>query len=202
MENVFDKPILEQMYLFRKEDFEQTTYDNNKEIQEIESEVYNVNEKLIILLKEVISNEEDFKKVKNKLQEYELKFSKEVDFWSKAYYMLGMNDMHKLKNELKAGSKTITKGDTFLDCTDADFYEYIQSKINYNTEIYKEYKSKCRELEEKYPRVLKVYEDSTPIVLNQEEMIKLMEIKELDIKVGYEEAKACFKAGINEILNF
>ena len=29
-----------------------------------------------------------------------------------------------------------------------------------------------------------------------------MEIKELDIKVGYEEAKACFKAGINEILNF
>ena len=66
MENVFDKPILEQMYLFRKEDFEQTTYDNNKEIQEIESEVYNINEKLIILLKEVISNEEDFKKVKNK----------------------------------------------------------------------------------------------------------------------------------------
>ena len=81
-------------------------------------------------------------------------------------------------------------------------YRLDQSKINYNTEIYKEYKSKCRELEEKYPRVLKVYEDSTPIVLNQEEMIKLMEIKELDIKVGYEEAKACFKAGINEILNF
>ena len=27
-------------------------------------------------------------------------------------------------------------------------------------------------------------------------------LKELDIKVGYEEAKACFKAGINEILNF
>ena len=100
MEKIFDKPILEQMYLFRKEDFEQTTYDNNKEIQEIESEVYSVNEKLLTLLKEVISNEEDFKKVKNKLQEYELKFSKEVDFWSKAYYMLGMNDMHKLKNEL------------------------------------------------------------------------------------------------------
>ena len=56
MEKIFDKPILEQMYLFRKEDFEQTTYDNNKEIQEIESEVYNINEKLIILLKEVISN--------------------------------------------------------------------------------------------------------------------------------------------------
>ena len=35
MEKIFDKPILEQMYLFRKEDFEQTTYDNNKEIQEI-----------------------------------------------------------------------------------------------------------------------------------------------------------------------
>ena len=49
--------------------------------------------------------------------------------------MLGMNDMHKLKNELKAGSKTITKGDTFLDCTDADFYEYIQMKQFLNKPI-------------------------------------------------------------------
>lgn len=53
MENVFYKTILEQMYLFGKEDFKQTTYDNNKEIQEIESEVYNVNEKLLALLKNV-----------------------------------------------------------------------------------------------------------------------------------------------------
>ena len=55
---------------------------------------------------------------------------------------------------------------------------------------------------EKYPRVLEVHEDSTPIVLNQEEMIQLMELKELDTQVRAEEVKVFFKAGINEILNF
>ena len=142
MEKIFDKPILEQMYLFRKEDFEQTTYDNNKEIQEIESEVYNINEKLIILLKEVISNEEDFKKVKNKLQEYELKFSKEVDFWSKAYYKLGMNDMYKLKCELKNENSDIKKGKTFLDYIDGELDEYMQENLIYKTKSYQSYKDK------------------------------------------------------------
>ena len=55
---------------------------------------------------------------------------------------------------------------------------------------------------EKYPRVLKVHEDSTPIVLTEEEMVQLMELKELDARVRAEEVKVYFKMGINEILNF
>lgn len=39
MEELFNKPILDQMYWFRKEDFEQYIYDKNKEIQEIEGKV-------------------------------------------------------------------------------------------------------------------------------------------------------------------
>ena len=37
MEELFNKPILDQMYEFRKEDFEQSIYDNNAEIKEIEN---------------------------------------------------------------------------------------------------------------------------------------------------------------------
>ena len=36
MKELFYKPILDQMYEFRKEDFEQTVYDNNSKIKEIE----------------------------------------------------------------------------------------------------------------------------------------------------------------------
>ena len=99
-------------------------------------------------------------------------------------------------------SNTIRKGKTFLDCSDSELDEYIQSKINLNSDTHKKYKEKYNEIAEKYPNVLNVYEDSTPIVLNIEEMKKLMELKELDTKVRAEEIKVCFKAGMNEILNF
>ena len=201
MENIFEMPILEQMYSFRKEDIEQTIYDNNKEIREIEDKVCDASEKISEFVKKLTSNEEDLQKLGDLMRQYELNFGDEVYFWSKAYYKLGLNDMYKLKCELKSGI-SINKGDTFLDYTDAELDEYIQRKINFNSETYKEYKAKCRELEEKYPRVLEVFENSTPLVLNEEEMKQLMEIKELDTRVRSEEVKVCFKAGINEVLNF
>lgn len=201
MENILNMPILEQMYLFRKEDIEQTIYDNDKEIREIEEKVCDTSERITSFVKKLISDEETLKKFLDMMREFELDFSEEVYFWSKLYYKLGINDMYKLKCELKSET-SIKKGNTFLDYTDAELDEYLQKKINFNSETYKAYKDKCQELEEKYPRVLKVYEDSTPIVLNQEEMKKLMEIKELDASVRAEEVKVYFKAGINEVLNF
>ena len=110
--------------------------------------------------------------------------------------------MNKLKLELKKGVKAFDGSSTFLDYTDAELDEYLQKKIDFNTETYKKYKQKVRMIAEKYPRVLQVHEDSTPIVLNQEEMIQLMELKELDARVRAEEVKVYFKMGINEILNF
>ena len=63
MENIFDMPILEQMYSFRKEDIEQTIYDNNKEIREIEEKVYGTSEEIISFVKKLIKNEDYLKKL-------------------------------------------------------------------------------------------------------------------------------------------
>ena len=202
MENIFDMPILEQMFYFRKEDIEQTIFEKESEIRDIEDKVYEYNEKLIAVLKEVIPNEEDFEKVEKMIQDYDLEFSGEVDFWSKAYYKLGMNDMYKLKCELKNENSDIKKGKTFLDYIDGELDEYMQENLIYKTKNYQAYKDKLKIIAEKYPRVLKVHEDSTPIVLTKEEMVQLMELKELDARVRAEEVKVYFKMGINEILNF
>lgn len=202
MENIFDMPILEQMFYFRKEDIEQTIFEKESEIRDIEDKVYEYNEKLIAVLKEVIPNKEDFEKVEKMIQDYDLEFSGEVDFWSKAYYKLGMNDMHKLKCELKNENSDIKKGKTFLDYIDGELDEYMQENLIYKTKNYQAYKDKLKIIAEKYPRVLKVHEDSTPIVLTKEEMVQLMELKELDARVRAEEVKVYFKMGINEILNF
>lgn len=202
MENIFDMPILEQMFYFRKEDIEQTIFEKESEIRDIEDKVYEYNEKLIAVLKEVIPNKEDFEKVEKMIQDYDLEFSGEVDFWSKAYYKLGMNDMYKLKCELKNENSDIKKGKTFLDYIDGELDEYMQENLIYKTKNYQAYKDKLKIIAEKYPRVLKVHEDSTPIVLTKEEMVQLMELKELDARVRAEEVKVYFKMGINEILNF
>ena len=202
MENIFDMPILEQMFYFRKEDIEQTIFEKESEIRDIEDKVYEYNEKLIAVLKEVIPNKEDFEKVEKMIQDYDLEFSGEVDFWSKAYYKLGMNDMYKLKCELKNENSDIKKGKTFLDYIDGELDEYMQENLIYKTKNYQAYKDKLKIIAEKYPRVLKVHEDSTPIVLTKEEMVQLMELKELDARVRAEEVKVYFKMVINEILNF
>lgn len=202
MENIFDMPILEQMFYFRKEDIDQTIYEKESEIRDIEDKVYEYNEKLIAVLKEVIPNKKDFEKVEEMIQNYDLEFSGEVDFWSKAYYKLGMNDMYKLKCELKNENSDIKKGKTFLDYIDGELDEYMQENLIYKTKSYQSYKDKLKVIAEKYPRVLKVHEDSTPIVLTEEEMVQLMELKELDARVRAEEVKVYFKMGINEILNF
>lgn len=202
MENIFDKPILEQMYYFRKEEFEQEIYDKDEEIRNIEGNVCDIATELSEFLKKFIPNEKDYKKACDMIRKHELALSDVTWYWTRQYYKLGMNDMNKFNVELKGGSSKINKGDTFLDYTDGELDEYIQTKINFNSETYKQYKAKCRELELNYPRVLKVFEDSVPIVLNEEEMKKLMEIKELDMAVRSEEVKVCFKAGMNEILNF
>lgn len=202
MENFFNKPILDQLYEFRKEDFEQAVYDEQNEIREIEGAICDVGDEFSSFLKKVIPNNEDYQQAFNFIRKYELAFGKEIEFWSRTYYKLGINDMNKLKGELKGNNKVIMKGKTFLDYTDAELSEYLQNHIDFNSELYQRYKAKCRELEEKYPRALKVFEDSEPIVLNEEEMKHLMELKEIDMEMRSDETKLCFKLGINEILNF
>ena len=54
MKELFYKPILDQMYESRKEDFEQTVYDNNSKIKEIEFKVCELSENFINFLKDII----------------------------------------------------------------------------------------------------------------------------------------------------
>ena len=202
-DNLFEMPILEQMYHFRKEDFEQAIYDNKKIIREIEGKVCDNSEILVQFFNGLIEDKKSQEIFKELLQDYILSYSNEIDFWCLEYYKLGMNDMHKLKYELNPNNnKTITKGKTFFDYMDGELADYLQNKIDYNIPAYKEYKAKNREIYRKYPKVIEVFEDSMPVILNQEEMNALIELKELDAQVRAEEIKVFFKAGINEILNF
>ena len=51
MKEIFNKPILEQLYELRKEDFEQEIYDKDKKIQDIEMTGYQLNEEIISLIR-------------------------------------------------------------------------------------------------------------------------------------------------------
>ena len=74
------------------------------------------------------------------LREFELSFGAEVAFWSKQYYKLGMNDMYKLRGELRKGVKAFEDtNSTFLDYTDADLTEYIQEKLDFKSEKYRKF---------------------------------------------------------------
>lgn len=201
MESIFNKPILEQMYEFRMEDFEQEIYKKNDEIREIEGKICELGDKFLDILKTALPNEEDYQKALELMREYELSFGCEMSFWSKQYYKLGMNDMYKLRRELKQGIKAFEDNSTFLDYTDAELTEYIQEKLDFKSEKYKKFSKMYDEINEKYPRVIKVFEDSTPIVLNEEEMKALMQLKEQDTLLRDDEDKLCFKLGIKEMLN-
>lgn len=79
MEELFNKPILDQMYEFRKEDFEQSIYDNNTEIKEIENKVYDVSAEFNNFLKNVIFNPKDYHVTLEMFRNYELAYSNDID---------------------------------------------------------------------------------------------------------------------------
>ncbi len=51
MENIFNEPILDQMYEFRMEDFEQAVYKKNDEIKKIEGNICDLGDKISELMK-------------------------------------------------------------------------------------------------------------------------------------------------------
>lgn len=202
MESIFNKPILDQMYEFRMEDFEQEIYKKNDEIREIEGKICELGDKFLEILKKALPNEEEYQKALELMREYELSFGSEMSFWSKQYYKLGMNDMYKLRRELKQGIKAFEDNNsTFLDYADADLMEYIQDKLDLKSEKYRKFSKMYEEIHQKYPRVIEVFEDSTPIVLTEEEMKAFMQLREQDTILRDDEDKLCFKLGIKEILN-
>ena len=205
MEELFNKPILDQMYEFRKEDFEQTVYDSNNEIKEIESKVYDLAENFTKFLKRVIPNKKDYDTAVKMFADYDLAYSAEIDFWSKVYFKLGMIDREKIRNEFFANKVEIKDNDTFFNCDLDEFSDWIEqqkSKYTFGTKEYKELQKRYNEISEKYPNAVEVFEDLNPIELTKDEIKALVELRDIDIAMGHMEKSLCFKLGMKEVINF
>lgn len=204
MEELFNKPILDQMYEFRKEDFEQSIYDNNAEIKEIENKVYDISEEFNNFLKKVITNPKDYHVALEMFRNYELAYSNEIEFWSRTYFKLGMTDREKIRNEF-FNNKLENDKDTYFNHETNDISDWVEEqkrKYTFGTKEYKELQKRYNEIGEKYPNALEVFENLEPIILNKEEMKALINLREIDIDMGHMEKKLCFKLGMKEVINF
>ena len=207
MKNLFEEPVLDQMYEFRKDDFEQEVYDNNKEIQNIELQHSELAENLIQLIRDTIKDEERAEIIVKKFEEFQLDSVDSIEFWNKTYFKLGMIEREEikktfLKHELE---KSERDSDTFLNFPLNCLSEYIETqkrKYTLNAPDYKKLMKQYREISEKYPNAIAVFEDLEPIVLNKEEMKALVELREIDLEIGSMEKDLCFKLGMKEVINF
>ena len=100
MEELFNKPILDQMYEFRKKEFEQSVYDKNEEIRSIQNKKCEIGKAFTEFLKEVITDEKNYNKLLKMFNDYEQESDNELELWGKAYFKLGMIDRVKIRNEI------------------------------------------------------------------------------------------------------
>lgn len=205
MEKLFNEPILDQMYEFRKEDFEQFVYDNSEKIREGELHVCELSENFINYLEKIISDKEELSKVRKMFADYELEYEKQLDVWNCTYFKLGVRDREKIRNEFFSNKAEIKESDTFINYQANEFSEWVEEqkrKYTFETKEYKELQKRYNEISEKYPNAIEVFEDLEPIVLNKEEMKALVELREIDIEMGCMEKNLCFKLGMKEVINF
>lgn len=81
MKEIFNKPVLDQLYSFRKEEFEQNLYNEDEQIKKLELEITDLSEGFVNHLKNIITDENELKNVLKLFRNYELKASEETDFW-------------------------------------------------------------------------------------------------------------------------
>ena len=173
MKKIFNKAILEQLYAFRKEDFEQNVYDKNNELKEIELKMSELSENFVNFLKKVIPNETDLDEALKQFRRYELERSSETDFWGLIYFKLGVSDGNKIANELSFNKYKIKDNSTFLNFENNNFSEWLEGqkrKYIFETSSYKELQNRYRKISEKYPNAIEVFEDFKPMALNKEEI--------------------------------
>ena len=205
MKQIFNKSILEQLYAFRKEDFEQDVYNNNSEVKELELKMTELSENFVSYLKKVISNEDELNEVLKLFRNYESELSKETDFWGFIYFKLGVNDGIKLVNELSSVKENLKDNDTFFNYSNNVFSEWLEEqkrKYSFKTIEYKELQKKYRIISEKYPNSTEVFENFKPIELNKKEISALIELRKIDVEMGDIEKNLCFKLGMKEAISF
>lgn len=205
MDDLFKKSILDQMYLFRKEEFEQNIYDKNQEIRDIEFKICDIAENFMKYIEKYIPKREEFKRAEKMFWNYELARGAETDFWSLLYFKLGMTEREKISKEFHNNELENNKEETFLNYNNNNFSEWLEEqkrKYCFDTPEYKELQEKYRKISEKYPNATEVFEDLEFIELNKEEQKALIELRRIDVEMGDMEKNLCFKLGMKEVINF
>jgi len=204
MDEFFEKPIIEQMYSSRREEYEQSIMDSNNETKKTERKLLEQEEIINKFLSKFIKSNEDMMNYNKLIQKYDSYWLDIQEFWNKQYYKQGMIDFYKLMIEIgviadKNESKK-KKLDDFLNYSSDDIVNYIYSDEEFKSKEMLELQKKYKEIGEKYPRILEVYEDNKPIQLTNEEMEQLIKLHNIDADMQALEMKIAFKKGIHEMM--
>lgn len=201
-----DESIFKEYYDLRKEVHDQEAFENNKELHNIEENVAKCEDNILDFCKKYIKDENDLEELNKKFSKYELAFAKEIETWCENHFEWGLETMAKAKKEIKfANDDKIfdnNNEDIFFDFTTSDFEDYVEKNKDLTSEQYKKLRKKYKEIINRYPKLLTIMEDLEPVSLNDEEINALVELRKIDIDMGYLEEKLCFKLGMQEILNF
>ena len=97
------------------------------------------------------------------------------------------------------------ENETFLNYTNSCLTDYLQEKINFYSPVHKRYKKEYNEVLNRYPNVIKGFEDvgdTYNIEFTKEELQAFLKLRKIELEVRAFENEICFKLGINEILKF
>lgn len=208
MDEFFEKPIIEQMYSSRREEYEQSIMDSNDETRKTEGKLLEQEEIINKFLSKFIKSNEDMMNYNKLIQKYDSYWLDIQEFWNKQYYKQGMIDFYKLMIEIgviadKNGNKTTNKKkelDDFLNYSSDDVVNYIYSDEEFKGKEMKELQTQYKAIGEKYPRILEVYEDNKPIQLTKEEIEQLIKLHNIDVDMQTLEMRIAFKKGIHEMM--
>ena len=96
----------------------------------------------------------------------------------------------------------IEEYNSFIEFATDDFVDYIErKKFLYKNKDYIDYKKKRKEITEKYSNINRLYNDLEPVILNEEETEKLIELLRITNHINAIEEMICFKLGMKEIIS-
>ena len=125
MVEFFDKPIIEQMFTSRREDYEQSFFDNDKEVKDIDKNIVAKENDIDNFFKLFVKDEEKIKELNMLIIKCEIAMSDERDYWSLKYYKQGMIDMYKLLKEIGAISIIQSSENENKAQIDSDFIDKL-----------------------------------------------------------------------------
>jgi len=196
MEDLFNVPILEELYDSRCENFE--TYIMKKS-NDSQIKLSKITDNFDEVLKMIPTKK---KKMINDLLEKAYKDMLDFStYWGKQYYKLGILDGKRLKTELKENKKIIEYDESFINDYSSDFddfFERYKRKELRKDGRYREILSKISKLKDKNPNILNYLENNEIKEFTKDEIEALLEIINLNEERVAMEIKGVFRLGIRE----